>query len=130
MEKLDKLVADHIEKRLLQPKRLEQILLQVLGRRQERAPNVGQRISPICASVRLRRTPNSSAYTTPSRTAVHTRFSRWAKSGIWEKLFKHLATAADNEYAMIDANIVRAHQHSAGARKKTAHKRSGAAKAG
>ena len=50
--------------------------------------------------------------------AVHTRFSRWAKSGIWENLFKHLATDADNEYAMIDSTIVRAHQHSAGAKKK------------
>ena len=50
--------------------------------------------------------------------AVHTRFSRWAKSGVWENLFKHLATDADNEYAMIDSTIVRAHQHSAGAKKK------------
>jgi hypothetical protein len=30
----------------------------------------------------------------------------------------------DNEYMMIDATIVRAHQHSAGARKKMARKRS------
>ncbi len=37
MEKLDTLVADHIEQRLLQPKRLEEILLSVLGRREERA---------------------------------------------------------------------------------------------
>jgi transposase len=51
--------------------------------------------------------------------AVHTRFSRWAKSGVWEKVFKHLAQDADNEYAMIDSTIVRAHQHSAGALKKT-----------
>ena len=29
-----------------------------------------------------------------------------------------LADDPDNEYAMIDATIVRAHQHSAGARKK------------
>jgi hypothetical protein len=29
-----------------------------------------------------------------------------------------LAEAADNEYAMIDSTIVRAHQHSAGAKKK------------
>jgi hypothetical protein len=29
-----------------------------------------------------------------------------------------LAVEADNEYAMIDSTIVRAHQHSAGARKK------------
>ncbi|HMK90449.1 MAG TPA: IS5 family transposase [Methylocystis sp.] len=49
---------------------------------------------------------------------VHTRFSRWAKSGVWERVFKELARDADNEYAMIDATIVRAHQHSAGAQKK------------
>ena len=51
---------------------------------------------------------------------VHTRFSRWAKRGVWEKLFKRLAVDADNEYALIDSTIVRAHQHSAGARKKGA----------
>ena len=36
MQKLDTLVADHIEHRLLQPKRLEQILSSVLDRREER----------------------------------------------------------------------------------------------
>jgi len=50
---------------------------------------------------------------------THRRFSRWAKSGVWRRIFKHLAADPDNEYAMIDATIVRAHQHSAGARKKT-----------
>jgi len=49
---------------------------------------------------------------------VHTRFSRWAKSGVWARVFAHLAADADNEYAMIDSTIVRAHQHSAGAKKK------------
>ena len=51
---------------------------------------------------------------------VHRRHSRWAKAGVWESLFKRLAGDADNEYAMIDSTIVRAHQHSAGALKKTA----------
>jgi site-specific DNA recombinase len=37
MEKLDRVVADHIEHRLLHPKRLEQILSSVLDRRHERA---------------------------------------------------------------------------------------------
>jgi site-specific DNA recombinase len=37
MDKLDSVVADHIEHRLLQPKRLEQILSSVLDRREERA---------------------------------------------------------------------------------------------
>ncbi|MDQ3560928.1 MAG: IS5 family transposase [Pseudomonadota bacterium] len=49
---------------------------------------------------------------------VHRRFSRWSKSGVWERVFQHLAADADNEYAMIDSTIVRAHQHSAGAQKK------------
>jgi transposase len=63
--------------------------------------------------------------------AVHTRFSRWAASGIWEKVFQHLAGDADNEYALIDSTVVRAHQHSAGAQKKAAvSKRSAVAKAG
>jgi transposase len=61
---------------------------------------------------------------------AHRRWSRWAESGVWEKLFKHLAGDADNEYAMIDSTIVRAHQHSAGAQKKKAKtKPLGAAKA-
>ena len=49
---------------------------------------------------------------------IHTRFSRWAVKGIWESFFKAVADDPDTEYAMIDATIVRAHQHSAGARKK------------
>ena len=54
---------------------------------------------------------------------VHRRFSRWAKSGVWRRVFAHLASDADNEYAMIDSTIVRAHQHSAGAPKKPARTR-------
>ena len=48
---------------------------------------------------------------------VHLRFSRWSKSGVWQRLFARLSADADNEYAMIDATIVRAHQHSTGAKK-------------
>jgi len=62
---------------------------------------------------------------------IHTRFGRWAKTGVWARVFKHLAADADNEYAMIDSTVVRAHQHSAGAHKKKAKtKRSGKAKGG
>jgi len=50
---------------------------------------------------------------------VHTRFSRWARSGVWIRLFQILSEDADNEYASIDSTIVRAHQHSAGLKKKT-----------
>ena len=38
-------------------------------------------------------------------TKVHLRFSRWAKSGVWERVFQHLAADADNEYAMIDGSV-------------------------
>jgi hypothetical protein len=50
---------------------------------------------------------------------------------VWARLFAALSEDADDEYALIDATIVRAHQHSAGAAKKGAATRpSGAAKAG
>ena len=58
---------------------------------------------------------------------VHTRFSRWAKSGVWKTIFDHLANGADHEWAMIDSTIVRAHQHSAGALKKGAKTKPSAA---
>jgi len=53
---------------------------------------------------------------------IHLRHSRWSKSGVWQKVFELLSQDADNEYAMIDSTIVRAHQHSAGAKKKTKKK--------
>jgi transposase len=31
---------------------------------------------------------------------VHTRFSRWAKRGVWQQVFEGLAEDADNEYAI------------------------------
>ena len=47
---------------------------------------------------------------------VHLRHSRWSETGVWARVFEKLAQDADNEYAMIDSTIVRAHQHSAGAK--------------
>jgi len=61
---------------------------------------------------------------------IHTRFSRWAKSGVWERIFKLLSSDADNEYAMIDSTIVRAHQHSAGAKKKDGEQAIGRSRGG
>lgn len=58
------------------------------------------------------------------------RHKRWSDSGVWQRVFEHLAQDAGNEYAMTDSTIVRAHQHSAGAKGGIARKRrSGAAKA-
>ena len=48
--------------------------------------------------------------------SVFVRYNRWSEKGIWERLFKTLADDADFEYVMMDATIVRAHQHSAGAK--------------
>ena len=63
-------------------------------------------------------------------TAVHTRFTRWAKAGVWVAVFQPLAAEADNEDAMIESTLVRAHQHSAGAKGGTRpSRRSGAARA-
>ena len=44
------------------------------------------------------------------------RFRRWAKQGVWQMIFNTLAASADTEWLMIDATIVRAHQHAAGAK--------------
>ncbi len=49
--------------------------------------------------------------------------ARWCKSGVFDRVLNHLASDADAEYVMIDATIIRAHQHSAGARKKGARTR-------
>ena len=61
---------------------------------------------------------------------VHTRHSRWSGRGVWQRVFEFLAQDADNEYAMIDSTIVRAHQHRKKKKKGACTKRpSGAAEA-
>ncbi len=47
MDKLDNLVAGHIEERLLQPERLEEVLATVLDRRQERAERRREHIAEL-----------------------------------------------------------------------------------
>ena len=47
MDRLDHLVADHLEKRLLQPERLEAILAGVLDRRQERTERRREHLSEL-----------------------------------------------------------------------------------
>ena len=53
--------------------------------------------------------------------AVYNRFRRWEKRGIWRRLWEHLQGEACplSRHLFIDATIVRAHQHAAGALKKT-----------
>src|ERR1700736_2611886 len=50
--------------------------------------------------------------------STHRRYRRWCESGVFAGIFEMLARDADNEFMMLDATIVRAHQHSAGAKKK------------
>src|ERR1700744_1532209 len=52
--------------------------------------------------------------------SVHKRFTRWAASGGWEKVFRDLVADRKNPYLMIDSTIVRAHQQAATGRKKGA----------
>ena len=55
--------------------------------------------------------------------SLHKRFSRWAQSGVWEKIFHELLRDRKNQYLMIDSTIVRAHQQAATGRKKGARTR-------
>jgi putative transposase len=44
---------------------------------------------------------------------VHKRFTRWAKAGVWERIFAALTADPDNQYLMLDSTVVRAHQQAA-----------------
>jgi len=44
---------------------------------------------------------------------IHKRFSRWAKGGVWERVFESLTGDPDNQYLMLDTTLVRAHQQAA-----------------
>ena len=45
--------------------------------------------------------------------SVHTRFTRWAKAGVWERVFTELIKDRDNKYLMLDSTLVRVHQQAA-----------------
>ena len=52
--------------------------------------------------------------------SVHKRFVRWARSGVWERVFAALIRDRQNRYLMLDSTIVKAHQQAATGRKKGA----------
>ena len=45
--------------------------------------------------------------------SLHKRFSRWARGGVWERVFEALIDDPKNEYLMLDTTLVRAHQQAA-----------------
>ena len=45
--------------------------------------------------------------------SLHKRFTRWAKAGVWERVFASLVRDRDNQYLMLDSTLVRAHQQAA-----------------
>lgn len=61
---------------------------------------------------------------------TYTRFQRWARAGVWEKVL----TAVQHDDAMhtllVDSTSLRVHQHGSGARKKTVPSAWGVAGAG
>lgn len=50
-------------------------------------------------------------------TTVYNRYNRWAKAGIWLRIFETLAKRSPDSLHLIDSSIVRAHQHAAGGKK-------------
>ena len=48
------------------------------------------------------------------RTTAYNRFRRWAAAGVWGRVFAALAARSPNSLRLIDATVIRAHQHSAG----------------
>ena len=42
--------------------------------------------------------------------SVRDRYTRWARAGIWKKVFQVLLDDPDDRYVMIDSTIVRTHQ--------------------
>ncbi len=39
------------------------------------------------------------------RKTAHTRFSRWAKAGVWERIIAELTKDRRNEYLMLDTSL-------------------------
>ena len=50
-------------------------------------------------------------------TTVYNRYNRWAKAGVWLRIFEALAARSPQSMQLLDSSIIRAHQHAAGAKK-------------
>lgn len=54
--------------------------------------------------------------------SVFVRFNRWAKSGVWQGVFRALRVP-DLESLLLDSTVIRAHQHAAGSPEKNRRRR-------
>src|SRR5262245_54469531 len=52
-----------------------------------------------------------------NRNSAWRRFDRWARQGVWRKVFAALQDP-DLEWLILDSTVIRAHPHAAGAKKK------------
>ena len=50
-------------------------------------------------------------------TTVYNRYNRWAKAGVFLRIFEALSAQSPDSLHLIDSSIVRAHQHAAGGKK-------------
>src|SRR6185312_11645525 len=50
-------------------------------------------------------------------TTAYNRYNRWAKAGVWLRVFETLAARSPQSMQLIDSSIIRAHQHAAGGKK-------------
>src|SRR6204780_1155369 len=50
-------------------------------------------------------------------TTIYNRYNRWAKAGVWLRIFERLAARSPQSMQLIDSSIIRAHQHAAGGKK-------------
>jgi len=64
-------------------------------------------------------------------TTIDNRFVRWAERGVWERLFRELATRGrSRDIQMIDSTHVKAHRSAAGGKGGSRNRRSAARAAG
>jgi transposase len=50
-------------------------------------------------------------------TTIYNRYNRWAKAGVFVRIFEALSAHSPDSLHLIDSSIVRAHQHAAGGKK-------------
>ena len=62
--------------------------------------------------------------------SVFQRFRRWARAGVFDRIFEALSDDADFEYVIVDGTIVRVHQHETGAKGGTQNQAIGRSRGG